>query len=176
MSELNVDALASAEEVKTARAKKIQTAEERAQLVEASETLQMAGIVSGDFVKVLPLMVDWNSETEELKAVKDAVIAEFGGSDKFKDFVGGEFTAIQDKLNAISRLVVAGNGVKSHYTRRNTPRKGKVKTTTIFLNNMAHSVSVEYLASLAGISDAVEKRNLLLAHADTTKIEGIESL
>lgn len=157
----------------TSKAKKELSAEEIQALRDANEKIRQFG-VSENFSKVMEMVPMWH-DTEANAATKQSVIDAFGGSDKLKDYIDGEF---QDELAVIAGLAKSAsilNNIKSFYARRASSGTKKVKTTIVNIAGTPYNVNSEYLASLTGV-EAEEKRALLLAHADTKTVEAVEVL
>ena len=180
MSKLELKDLESATvatEATTAKAPKVAkevTPEEVAALGSAVEKIQKFG-VSEDFAKVLPLVTVWHLAKDDaaLVSAKTEAIEAFGGSDKFKDYIDGEFQAELAVIAGLQKAVSILNNVKSFYARREGTKK--VKTANVNIGGTVYEVNAEYLQSLAE-TDKVEKRELLLAHADTKPFESTEIL
>lgn len=168
------DLEASVETQETAsKAKKELTTEEIQALRDANEKIRQFG-VSENFSKVMEMVPMWH-DTEANADTKQSVIDAFGGSDKLKDYIDGEF---QDELAVIAGLAKSAsilNNIKSFYARRATSGTKKVKTTIVNIAGTPYNVNSEYFASLTGVSSE-EKRALLLAHADTKAVEAVEVL
>ena len=178
MSELKIEQLESAETTTNvaAKVKKELTAEDIAALNAATEKIQEFG-VSDNFAKVLPLVSVWHDK--ELAApVKEEVIAAFGGSEKFKDYIGAEFSTELAVIAGIQKSVSVLNNVKSFYARRGdgTPKAKKEKLMQITIGGEPYSISIAYYESLASVTDKVEKKELILAHPLTKKNEAVEVL
>lgn len=156
---------------KKARKEKVITPEEIEALGAAVEKIKEFG-VSDNFAKVLPLVVVWH-EKEAAAPVKDAVIAAFGGSEKFKDYVDTEFQAELAVINGLNKVCSVLNNVKSFYARREASKK--VKMQQISIGGEYYEVNADFLASLANVP-VDEKRERLLSHEDTKKATPIEML
>lgn len=178
MSDLKIDQLENVATAETAvaKVKKEVTAEDIAALNAATEKIQEFG-VSDNFAKVLPLIAVWHDK--ELAApVKEEVITAFGGSEKFKDYIGGEFAAELAVIAGIQKSVSVLNNVKSFYARRGdgTPKAKKEKLMQITIGGEPYSISIAYYESLAAVTDKAEKKALILAHEATKKNEAVEVL
>lgn len=160
--------MADAPEVKeTAKKEKIQTPEE-VEVIEAGMALVKKFGVSEKFEVVMGLAPFWNGDKEVLSAKKEEVIKFFGGSDKLKDYVDGEF---QVELNGILGTAKVGsilNNVKSFYARRQST--GKTKYVQVNISNVIYNVDAEYYNSIAALPKE-EKREMILAHGATKKVE-----
>lgn len=176
--ELQVDDLETvATETVVTKEKKVKaapTAEDIAALVAGVEKIKEFG-VSDSFAKVLGMVPMWH-DTEANKATKEAIIAELGGPEKFKDYVDSEFQTELAVIGGLSKIASTLNNIKSFYARRE-PKAGsrKVKTTQVNMGGKFYLVNSEYYASLKGL-EASEKRDLLLAHEDTKENDAIEIL
>ena len=107
-------------------------------------------------------------------AVKDSVIEFFGDSVKLKDYVDGEFQSELVALGGFSKLATTANNIKSFYARRSTKRPSKASVQVTIAGSL-YSVNKSYLESIADMSKE-DKREALLAHAETKTVETIESL
>lgn len=179
--DLNMDQLETgadvATETATKKEKKVVTAEELAAITAATEKIVEFG-VSENFAKVLPLVAVWH-DTELAAPVKAEVIEAFGGSEAFKDYIGGEFETELAVISGIGKSVSVLNNVKSFYKRRGdgTARVSKKKTPVIQINigGEPYTISQTYYESIVSLPNE-EKKALLLAHPDTKKAEAIEVL
>lgn len=151
------------------------TTEELAVLDAALAKIKEFG-VSDNFAKVMEMAPLWH-DTEANKAVKEEVIAAFGGADKLKNYVDSEFQAELEVIGGIQKAYSIMNNIKSFYARRSpvTGTSKKVKTTQINIGGTFYLVNSDYLVSLAS-TEREEKKALLLAHEDTKKNESIEIL
>lgn len=164
---------AAEKETKAKKADKEMTSEELEALNGAVDKIKAFG-VSDNFSKVLSLVTIWHEKTsEELKNQKAEVIESFGGSEKFKDYVDGEFQTELEVVSGLQKAVSTLNNIKSFYGRREGSKK--VKKTQISIQGVYYEVSSDFLASLAGV-EASEKRAALLAHGDTVKQDVVEVL
>lgn len=175
--DLKIDSLESegnvAAETKATKEKKVLTAEEIAALEAACEKVKQFG-VSDEFAQMMRMVPMWH-DTEANAAVKQEVADFFGGSDKLKDYVDGPFQEELAVIAGLNKVASTLNNVKSFYARRAGTGKPRVKYASINIGGEFYNVNAEYLASLAG-TPAPEKKELLLAHADTKKNESIEVL
>ena len=105
---------------------------------------------------------------------KEEVMEFFGGSDKLKDYVDGEYQEELVALTGFARFATILNNVKSFYARRSTKRPSKASVQVTISGNL-YSVNKAYLESIADM-DKEAKREALLAHAETKPVETIESL
>lgn len=147
------------------------TAEEIQVLKDASEKIVAFG-VSDNFAKVMALIPVWGDK-EAAAPVKQAVIDSFGGSETFKDYIDGEFSADLEVINGMQKAVSVLNNIRSFYARRVSTRKAKL--TQVNIGGKFYDVNADYLTTLAGKSKD-EKRELLLAHADTKETQDVEIL
>ncbi|MCK9417239.1 hypothetical protein M0Q97_11370 [Candidatus Dojkabacteria bacterium] len=151
----------------TTKKEKIQTKEE-IEVIEAGMALVKKFGVSEKFEMVMGLAPFWNGDKEVLSTKKEEVIKFFGGSDKLKDFVDGEF---QTELNGILGTAKVGsilNNVKSFYARRQST--GRTKYVQVNISNVIYNVDAEYYNSI-GTLPKEEKRELILAHPGTKEVE-----
>lgn len=173
--EAGLEESATTQVVTEKKVKALPTAEEIKALEQACEKIRQFG-VSDEFARTMKMVPMWDDK-EANKPVKDEVIASFGGSETFKTYVDGPF---QDELAVIAGLgktLSILNNVKSFYARREgtSPKSKKAKMSAVNINNTPYLVNAEYLASLSSYTKD-EKRELLLAHADTRANDTIESL
>lgn len=179
--ELNIDQLqdenGAVEATATKKEKKVLTAEDVAAITAATEKIREFG-VSDNFSKVLPLVSVWH-DAELSAPVKAEVIEAFGGSDKFKDYIGAEFEAELAVVSGIVKAVSVLNNVKSFYKRRGdgTARVSKKKEATIQINigGEPYTISQAYYETIVSLPNE-EKKQLLLEHPATKKAEAIEVL
>lgn len=164
---------ATEETPKVVKEKKEVTQEEIDAIKNAIVVLTNAGVVDEKLAKVLELAPMWH-DTEANAATKEAVMEFFGGSDKLKDYVDGEFQAELVKLAGFAKLGTIGNNIKSFYARRSQKRPSKAAVQVTISGNL-YSVNKAYLETLEGMEKEA-KREALLAHADTKAVETIESL
>ena len=157
------------------KVKKEQTAEERTMLEAGIAQLQEIG-VSENLKKVLSLVPEWNGDKENLSAVKETVIAGFGGSDKLKDYIDGPFQDEVLAFQGIAKTMPVLNNIKSFYARReNAGTTRKVKTVQVSIAGITYNVDAAYRDEIAALP-AEERKELLLAHAGTKKAEVIEEI
>ena len=170
---VNADALEGVEETKAPKAKKEVTQEEIDSVKNAIAVLSGAGVLSEKMAKVAELAPMWH-DTDANAATKEEVMEFFGGSDKLKDYVDGEYQEELVSLTGFARLATILNNVKSFYARRSTKRPSKASVQVTISGNL-YSVNKAYLESIADM-DRKAKREALLAHAETKPVETIESL
>lgn len=170
---VNADALEGVEETKAPKAKKEVTQEEIDSVKNAIAVLSGAGVLSEKMAKVAELAPMWH-DTDANAATKEEVMEFFGGSDKLKDYVDGEYQEELVALTGFAKLVTILNNVKSFYARRSTKRPSKASVQVTISGNL-YSVNKAYLESTADM-DKEARREALLAHAETKPVETIESL
>lgn len=156
------------------KVKKEQTVEERETLVAGVGQMKAMG-VSENLAKVLAIVPDWNGDKELNAANKAALIEAFGGSDKLKDYIDGEFVAEIQAWQGIAKALPVLNNIKSFYARRESTGTKRVKTTQVSIDHVLYTVNADYKESIAALAPA-EKKELLLAHKDTKKVETEEIL
>jgi hypothetical protein len=175
--ELNLDGLETAGTTategteKAARVAKELTAEDIAGLAAGVDKMKELG-VSDNFAKVLGLVTVWHDKVASAP-VKEAITEAFGGADKFKDYIDGEFQTELSVFLGLQKSLSVLNNIKSFYARR--AGAVKVKFVSVSIGGEFYDVNAEYMASIKD-KDAVEKRELLLAHADTKKNASVEVL
>lgn len=160
----------------TAKAAKVMTDEDVANLEAAVVKIGEFG-VSENFAKVLPLVAVWH-DTELSAPVKEEVIAAFGTSAEFKDYIGAEFSDELAVIASIAKAASTLNNIKSFYKRRGdgtTKSKKKEKMMQINIGGEPYTISQVYYESIAALT-APEKRELVLAHPLTKKAEALEVL
>ena len=167
----DVATIAPAATEKKPKKEKVVTAEDLAALNSAVEKLKEFG-VSEKFATVLPLVIVWHDK-EASAPVKDAIIESFGGSDKFKDYVDGEFQKELAVVAGLNKVASVLNNIKSFYARREASKK--MKTSQISIADVYYDVNAEFLASIQTLP-VDEKREMLLNHEDTKKSVAIEAL
>ena len=164
-----LEAVETTEKVKKEKAPL--TVEEIQVLKDASEKIIAFG-VSDNFAKVMELIPVWNDK-EAAAPVKQSVIDSFGGSEAFKDYIDGDFSQDLEVINGMQKGVSVLNNIRSFYARRASTRKAKL--TQVNIGGKFYDVNADYLTTLAGKSKE-EKRELLLAHADTKETQNVEVL
>lgn len=159
---------------KTEKVVKMLTEEEVAALVAGASKIKAFG-VSSKFAKVMELIPVWHlKNSEPLAAKKKEVIEFFGTSEDFKNYVDGEFQAELAVVNGTVKAVSTMNNINSFYARRKETTK-KSKMTKVNIGGVTYEVNADYLLSIAALP-ATERRELVLAHADTKESAGIEIL
>jgi hypothetical protein len=161
-------------EAKVAKARKIQTPEEKEVLVAGVAQLKSMG-VSEEFAKVLDLAIDWNSAEEEKAAAKAATIEAFGASDILKDYIDGDFTKDSMAWSGIAKLMPVVNNIKSFYARRESTATKKVKYVQVSISGVIFNVDSEYAESIKSLPVA-ERKELLLAHPATNQVSVAEEI
>lgn len=168
------DTVAAEGAEKSAKAVKMLTEEEVAALNAAADKIRAFG-VSPKFAKVMELIPVWHLKTSDaLAAKKKEVIEFFGGTETFKDYIDGEFQAELEVINGMTKAVSTMNNINSFYARRKEVNK-KSKMTQINIGGTIYEVNADYLVSVSTLP-ASERRELVLAHADTKQATGIEIL
>lgn len=155
------------------RVKRVQTAEEREVLVAGVQKLGQLG-VSENLQKVLAIVPYWNGDKETLAAAKEAMIEAFGGSENLKDFIGGDFMEELKPYLGIAKVTPILNNIKSFYARRASSGH-KTATMQVNIGGVFYKVDKTYFDSLADKSNE-EKRELLLQHEKTTRIDNIPEI
>ena len=158
----------------TAKDKKVQTPEEKDILVAGVAQMKTIG-VSENLAKVLDLVADWNGEKENLSTIKESVITAFGGSEKLKDYIDGEFAEEVKGFAGLAKALPVLNNIKSFYARRENAGKGKVKTVQIQIDGKLYSCDAAYVESVKSI-EVTERKQLILTHAGTQEAKVIEVL
>ena len=128
--------------------------------------------VSENFAKVMELVPVWHDK-DASAPVKEAVANAFGGSDKFKNYVDGEFQNELAVINGLTKVASTLNNIKAFYARRESTKKAK--TQLIMIGGKYYQVNSEFYASLANKS-VDEKREALLNHPDTKENNTVEML
>ena len=170
-NELQLDELENgAVKTETKKSKKLWTDEEIAVLEQSAQKMQEFG-VSENLAKLFPLALAWR--TESVAEMKEQVIEEFGGSEKFKDWVDTDLSAEVEVFIGIGKIVSVMNNIKSFYARRASKGSRRVKLTQVSIGGEFYQVSTAYLEEISG-SEPAEKRELLLAHPATKKVEAAE--
>lgn len=159
---------------KTARKRKEQTPEDRAVLVAGVEQLKEIG-VSENLAKVLELVPDWNGDKDTLSAVKEAVIEKFGTSNELKDYIDEDFQKEIVAFQGIAKAMPVLNNIKSFYARRESTGSKKVKTVQVSISGVTYNVNAAYRDEISSLP-AEDRKELLLAHADTKKADLIEEI
>lgn len=133
------------------------------------EALKEVG-VSENLAKVLDAASSWYAEKEEKDEAKATLIEAFGGTDALKDYAtGDEMTNEIEKFANIGKALSTLTSVRHFYARRKGAKKSKkVAKQTISIGGELYQVSSAYLAEISD-KPKEEKRDLLLAHADTKK-------
>lgn len=108
------------------------------------------------------------SDNEELKAAKAAMQEAFGGADKFKDYIDGDFQGELEAILGIQKVTSVLNNIKSFYARRPGSTK-KAPTQKIRINQVLYTVDKAYFDSIADKS-LDEKKELLLNHPSTKQV------
>lgn len=162
-----------AEETKK-RTKRVQTAEEKEVLVAGVEKLKELG-VSENLTKLLAIVPEWNGDKEELAVAKEAMIESFGGSESLKDFVDGDFVEELKPYMGIVKAIPVLNNIKSFYARRSSNGSHRAATMQVSIGGAFYKVDKTYFESLADKSNE-EKRELLLQHEKTTRIDNIPEI
>jgi len=179
MSKENADLIASdleegaVAETKEVKAKKEQTPEDVAQIEAGVAKIKEFG-VSEKFAQVMELATAWNgTDKDVLAAAKESLIKTFGGSDSLKDYVDGEFQKELSDIQGTAKVASILNNIKSFYARR----AGAVKVKTLQVNILGtlYSVSAEYFVEIGAFSKE-EKRELLLAHPNTTLVTTVAEI
>lgn len=163
----------STEETKAAKPVKEVTPEEIDATRNAIGVLSTAGVITEKMAKVLEMAPMWH-DTAANAATKDAVQEFFGDSSKLKDYVDGDFQEELVALSGFAKLATTANNIKSFYARRSTKRPSKV-SVQVTIGGELYSVNKAFLESLVDM-DKTAKREALTAHAETKKVETIESL
>ena len=159
----------------TEKAKKNQTPEMRETLVAGVEKMKEMGI-STNLSKVVALIPDWNSgDKDALSALKEGVITEFGGSEKFKDYFDGEFEADVLAFQGIAKAIPVLNNIRAFYARREKTATRKVKTVQVSINGKTYNVDAAYRDEISGLP-VEERKELLLKHSATKEAEIIEEI
>lgn len=178
MSKNQIEGLETAEvvaETADKKVKKVQTAEEREILVAGVEKIKEIG-VSKNLAVVLELVAEWNGEKEVLSLAKDSVIEVFGGSDKLKDYIDGDFQTEVLGFVGLAKAIPVLNNIKAFYARRENVGTGKkVKTVQVAIEGTTYTVNAEYRETIKDMPSD-EKKQLLLAHPDTKKAAVIEEI
>lgn len=177
MSKENLEAgleQAQVAEEKKARVKRVQTAEEREVLVAGVEKLKELG-VSENLQKVLAIVPEWNGEKEALSAHKEALIESFGGSEGLKDFIDGDFMSEITPYLGITKITPVLNNIRSFYARRASSSTTKTAYMQVTIGGVFYKVDKNYFATLAGKSNE-EKRELLLGHEKTVKVDDVPEI
>ena len=156
------------------RVKKVQTAEERETLVAGCEKLKQLG-VSENLAKLLAIVPEWNGDKEALAAHKEQLIEAFGGSEALKDFVDGSFLDELKPYAGIAKVTPVLNNIRSFYARRASNGSHKTATMQVNIGGAFYKVDKAYFDSLADKSNE-EKRELLLQHEKTTRIDNIPEI
>ena len=156
------------------RTKRVQTPEEKEILIAGVEKLKELG-VSENLAKVLAIVPEWNGDKEELAAAKEAMIESFGGSENLKDFIDGDFMEELKAYFGISKVTPVLNNIKSFYARRASNGSHRTATMQVSIGGTFYKVDKAYFESLADKSNE-EKRELLLQHEKTTRIDNIPEI
>jgi hypothetical protein len=157
------------------KAKKNQTPEMREALVAGVEKMKEMGI-SDKLAKVTSLIPDWNGgDKDSLSALKESVITEFGGSEKFKDYFDGEFEADVLAFQGIAKAIPVLNNIRAFYARREKTATRKVKTVQVSINGKTYNVDATYRDEISGLP-VEERKELLLKHSATKEAEIIEEI
>lgn len=154
---------------KKAAKRRVYTAEELANLNAGLELLAKLGLEE-KALKVLKVLVPaWYGEDKEaLKEAKTEIQTEFGGADKFKEFINGDFREALAPYAGIVKIIPVANNIATFYAHRATTSK---KSQVVSIAGEHYRVNSAYLASLAADMPTEERRQLLLSHPDTKKIE-----
>lgn len=166
-----MEEVAAEKETKAKKEKKEMTPEELEALKAACDKVKAFG-VSDNFAKVMELVPVWHDK-EASAPIKEAVANAFGGSDKFKDYIDGEFQEELAVINGLNKVASTLNNIKAFYARRESSKKAK--TQLVMIGGKYYQVNSEFYASLADKS-ADEKREALLNHADTKENNSVEVL
>ena len=153
--------------------KKVLSAEEIAALEAATEKVKEFG-VSPEFAQVMRMVPNWH-DTDANATVKQEVMDFFGDSAKLKDYIDGDFQTELAVIAGLGKVFSTLNNIKSFYARREGTGAKRVKLTSVNIGGTYYNVNAEYYAGLAGVAGA-EKKELLLAHADTKVNDSIEVL
>lgn len=166
--------VAATEDQKEVKVKKEQTAEEVAQIEAGAAKIKEFG-VSEKFAKVMDALVTvWNGNDKDvLSAKKEEVIKSFGGSDSLKDYIDGDFQTELSAIQGTAKVSSILNNIKSFYARR--AGSTKVKTLQVNIAGTLYSVDAAYFAEIAAFTRE-EKRELLLAHANTTVVTAVPEI
>lgn len=169
----------SAVETAEKKEKKVKTAEEIAEeknmLAAGVAKLRAIG-VSDKLSSVLELVAEWpNADKETLAPMKEKVIEAFGGSEKLKDYFGGEFQQDVLEFAGIAKAMPVLNNIKAFYARRENTGTKKVKTIQVSISGTIYNVSADYSAEIANLPGS-ERKQLLLAHPDTVKVNLAEEI
>ena len=169
------DTVAAEGAEKSAKAVKMLTEEEVAALNAAADKIRAFG-VSPKFAKVMELIPVWHLKNSDALAAKKKEVIEFlGGTETFKDYIDGEFQAELEVVNGMTKAVSTMNNINSFYARRKEAGPKKSKMTQINIGGTIYEVNADYLVSVSTLP-ATERRELVLAHADTKQATGIEIL
>lgn len=156
------------------KARKEQTPDERDVLEAGTSQMGTMGITD-NLKKVLELVPYWNGEKDSLQAKKDEVIKSFGDSNKLKDYIDGAFQEEIKAFNGIAKTMPVLNNIKAFYARRDNAGKGKVKFVQVSISGITYLVNATYRDEIASLPGN-ERKELLLAHADTKKADIIEEI
>jgi hypothetical protein len=175
LEEVAMDATSETAEQKEAKVKKVQTPEEKEVLVAGVDQMRSIG-VSTKLSKVLDLVAVWNDgDKEALAATKEAVIKEFGTSEDLKNYIDGDFQSDVQAWSGIAKAMPVLNNIKAFYARRESTGVKKVKTVQVSIAGTIYNVSVDYNTEIAALP-AAERKQLLLAHPATKKVELAEEI
>lgn len=158
------------ETVKTGKKVKEFT-EEDARLISAGvEKLKAFGVSEKMMLVLTTIVPHWpkGSDNEELKAAKAAMQEAFGGADKFKDFIDGDFQGELETILGTQKVASVLNNIKSFYARRPGSAK-KTPTQKLRMDNVLYTVDKAYYESIAD-KPAQEKKELLLNHPSTKQV------
>lgn len=173
--DLDVMEVETIEAAEAKRTRKVQTVEEK-EILEAGVALMKEIGVSEKLGKLLNLVSEWNGEKETVAPVKEAVIEAFGGSENLKDYAGSELSEDMKAFQGISKAIPVLNNIKSFYARReNVVSTKKGKTVQVSIAGTTYNVDANYRDEIAELP-ASERKELLLAHARTTKADVIEEI
>jgi len=167
-----LDEATDAAATKTAR--KEQTPEEKDTLTAGVKLMNTIG-VSANLAKVLNLVPEWNGSKEDVAPVKESVIESFGGSEKLKDYIDGDFVTDVQAFQGISKAVPVLNNIKAFYGRRENTGSKKVKFVQVSISGTIYNVDAAYNTEIATLPNS-ERKELLLAHKATNKVAVAEEI
>lgn len=163
----------AATEEKKAKAKKLQTPEDRAILEAGVNQMKEMG-VSENLAKLLDLVPAWNDDKEALPVIKEQVIEAFEGSENLKNFVDADLDTDMMGFQGISKAMPVLNNIKSFYARRAKTAR-KPKNVQVSIGGVTYNVDSKYHTETADLP-ADERKELLLNHPATKKAELIEEI
>ena len=154
---------------KKAAKRRTYTDEDRKVLTAGLEKLDELGLDPKALSVLKTLVPVWHDEDKEVvKEAKTAIQTEFGGSEEFKNFINDEFKEALAPFAGIVKIIPIANNIVTFYARRQGTSK---KMQTVSIDGTKYRVNSAYFASLDESLSKEERRELVLSHADTKKLE-----